>query len=111
MKMGNHLDAQGQAKIVNHPLPTAGTDSVNKDYVDTAVGTPFAADFGDGATLAYPFVHGFGTLDVHVTVFDKSTGLDVLVDRARTDVNTVTVTYVVGLPPGVNAHRVLIKKN
>lgn len=102
---GNGLTLSGQDFNVG-----AGTGiSVQADTVsvDTAVVVrKFSADIGNGSLTAIPVVHNLGTLDVHCTVYDKTSKDEVIVDIVHTDANTVTITF--ASAPAAAAYRAVV---
>jgi len=61
---------------------------------------------GDNTNTAFSIVHNFNTRDVLVQVFDASTYETVTTDVARTDVDSVTVTFSVA--PATGAYKVVV---
>ena len=68
--------------------------------------TRYATDVGDGSSTSIALTHGLGTLDVSVSVYQKSNGADVECDVVRTDTNTVTLSFAVA--PALNTYRCVI---
>lgn len=66
----------------------------------------FAATIGDGSATAYTVTHNLNTLDVEINVYRSTGGADVIVDTARTGVNTVQVTF--ASAPASGAYRVVV---
>lgn len=66
----------------------------------------FASTIGDGSSTAYAITHNLNSTDVEVEVSRISTGETIIVDVARTNANTVTVTFAVA--PSSNSYRVAI---
>lgn len=66
----------------------------------------YEATIGDGGSYTYAITHGLGTLDVAVSVFRLSDGASVLCDVARTDANTVTLTF--SRAPAASSLRVVV---
>lgn len=73
---------------------SVGADSV---AVDTAVVVrKYAVDVGDGASTTITVTHNLGTVDVIVSVYDKTTPFQqVEVDARMTTTNTVTLIFAV----------------
>jgi hypothetical protein len=63
--------------------------------------------FGDGSATQYDITHGLNTLDVQVSVFKNSTGVDHGVQVTRTNVNTVRLNFD-GTAPTSDEFRVVI---
>jgi len=92
-------------------LSKAGGLSVDKSSLETALVTDgftkkYSANIGNSASTVFALTHGFNTRDVVVNVYDNSTYETVEVDVARTDANTVTVTFAVA--PSNDAYRAVI---
>ena len=97
-KTGTTLDVgQGTGIVV-------GADTVG---IDTAiVPRKYSAAVGNGSLTTIPVVHGLGTRDVVVNVYDATTFEEVLVDSVRTDANTVTLGFATA--PASGAYRVVV---
>ncbi len=85
--------------------------AVNKSTLEEALVTDgftkkYSANIGNSASTVFALTHGFNTRDVVVNVYDNSTYETVEVDVARTDTNTVTVTFAVA--PSNDAYRAVI---
>lgn len=65
-----------------------------------------ATDVGDSTNVSFSVVHNFGTQDVIVQIYDKTTYDTVIADVVRTNTSTVTVTFATA--PNTNAYRVVV---
>lgn len=65
-----------------------------------------SALIGDGSATAYTVTHNLNSLDVVVNVYRVSGGDTVIVDTARTGVNTVQITF--ASAPASNTYRVVV---
>ena len=65
-----------------------------------------ATDVGDNSNVSFSVVHNFGTQDVIVQIYDKTTYDTVIADVVRTNTSTVTVTFATA--PASNAYRVVV---
>jgi hypothetical protein len=61
---------------------------------------------GNGVDASFTLVHAFNTTDVSVQVYESSTGETVISDVARTDADTVTVSF--STAPSSNAYKVVV---
>jgi hypothetical protein len=66
----------------------------------------YSENVGDDVATSFVITHGLNSRDAVVNVYDNATYETVEVDVARTDANTVTVSF--GIVPGNNAYRVVI---
>ena len=66
----------------------------------------YSANVGNNSSTSFAIAHNLGTRDVTVNVYDNATYETVEVDIARTNANTVTVTFAVA--PSTDAYRVVI---
>lgn len=66
----------------------------------------YSANVGNNSSTSFAITHNLGTRDVTVNVYDNTTYETVEVDIARTNANTVTVTFAVA--PSTDAYRVVI---
>lgn len=90
------------------PIANGGTGGTTAAAARTALGATgkVAQDLSTSAT-SYAITHNLGTLDVHVSVFEKGTPFrEVMVEVQHTDVNTVTLIF--GTAPTANAYRVVV---
>lgn len=70
---------------------------------------PFEADYGDGASTVFNFVHNFGTYAVKAVSWDNATRtVQALATESMPDVNTYRITL--GAPPALNALHVAIAR-
>lgn len=99
-----NLSAVGQFVVLrfddagNHWI-VAATNSGAQKFTDS---------IGDGATDPLSIVHGLGTLDVSVTVYEIATGLDVQpLSITRTDFDTVAVSFAV--PATADQYRIVVR--
>lgn len=81
-----------------------GADTVG---IDTAVvARKFSQAIGNGSLTSIPVVHGLGTRDVVVQMYDAVTFEQVLTDNVRTDANTVTLVFAIA--PTTGQYRVVV---
>lgn len=66
----------------------------------------FAVSIGDGAATSYTVTHNLGSLDVAVTVFNNSTGDEVITDVTHATTNTLTIVFATA--PTSNQYRVVV---
>ena len=66
----------------------------------------FAVSIGDGSATSYTVTHNLASLDVAVTVFQNSTGEEVITDVTHATSNTLTVVFTTA--PASNAYRVVV---
>ena len=66
----------------------------------------FAVSIGDGSATSYTVTHNLASLDVAVTVFQNSTGEEVITDVTHATTNTLTVVFATA--PASNAYRVVV---
>jgi hypothetical protein len=66
----------------------------------------FAASIGDGTATSYTVTHNLNSLDCVVSVFQNSTGEEVITDVTRTSVNAVQIVFATA--PASNAFRVVV---
>jgi hypothetical protein len=66
----------------------------------------YAASIGDGTNTSYTVTHNLATLDVNVTVFNNSTGEEVITDVTHATTNTLTIVFATA--PTANAYRVVV---
>lgn len=68
----------------------------------------FTAAIGDGSAASFAVAHNLNTRDVRVEVYRNATPWDtVIVDVARTDANTITISGF-ATSPSANQFRVLV---
>lgn len=72
----------------------------------SVVARKYAANIGDGSSTSIAVAHNLGTRDVVVSVHDSATFDEVVPDVAKTDANTVTVSF--ASAPAANAYRVTV---
>ena len=101
----------GVAEIATQAETDAGTD-------DLRIVTPlklatwsgrikkYATSIGDGSATSYTVTHNLASLDVAVTVFNNSTGDEVITDVTHTTTNTLTIVFATA--PASNAYRVVV---
>ena len=94
----------------NSYLSTTSGLAVDKSTLETAlVSDGFTKKVSanlTGSATSYAVTHNLGTRDVTVNVYDNATYETVETDIARTDANTVTISFAVA--PTSNAYRVVI---
>jgi hypothetical protein len=66
----------------------------------------YAASIGDGTNTSYTVTHNLATLDVHVTVFNNSTGEEVITDVTHATTNSLTIVFATA--PTASAYRVVV---
>jgi hypothetical protein len=66
----------------------------------------YAVSFGDGTNTSYTVTHNLATLDVQVTLFNSSTGDEVIADVTHATINTLTIVF--NTAPTLNAYRVVV---
>lgn len=79
--------------ISGTPAPSTQLVFDGTQWVIRAGFVGYEATFGDGAATSYAIAHNLGTVDVAVSVYRVSDGASVLCDVARTDANTVTLSF------------------
>ena len=66
----------------------------------------YATSIGDGSATSYTVTHNLASLDVAVTVFNNSTGDEVITDVTHATTNTLTIVFATA--PASNAYRVVV---
>jgi hypothetical protein len=101
----------GIAELATQAEVDAGTD-------DARIVTPlklatwsgrikkYSVSIGDGSATSYTVTHNLNSLDVGVTVFQNSTGDEVITDVTHATVNTLTIVFATA--PTSNAYRVVV---
>jgi hypothetical protein len=96
---------------------------VGRTYFDTALGyartwngtgwvaaaslvNKFATTIGNGVALSFVVTHNLNTRDVVVSTYNTTTFDEIVAAVQHTTVNTVTLTF--GIPPLLNAYRVVV---
>jgi hypothetical protein len=104
------FDAKGRATSASS-VAIAITASQVTDFTAAVQaiigGTGSSANVGNGSSTIFDVVHNLGTRDVIVQVYDNATYETVYVDVARTNTNTIALTFATA--PASNAYRVLIQ--
>lgn len=77
----------------------------------SGVSTPVLArkvskTIGNNSDTTFTLIHAFNTTDVSVQVYEVSTGETVIADVARTDADTVTISFTVA--PTSNSYKVVV---
>lgn len=72
----------------------------------TTVTHKFAASFGDGSATQYDITHNLGTLDVEVTVYRVSDGVEVLCDTTHLSTTVVRLNFITA--PTSNQYRCVV---
>lgn len=80
---------------------TAATAKTNLGFM-----TRYAADIGNGVLTTIPVTHSLNTLDVHISVYDKTGNVMVFPDISLTDVNTASLVFATA--PTANQYRVVV---
>jgi hypothetical protein len=98
-------------------LTTLGLSAFIKTLVDDADAATaratlgamgrFAQNIGNGSATTFAVTHGLGTLDVQVTVFKNSNGVEWDVDVTHTSTSQVTIDFT-GVTPASNEFRVVV---
>lgn len=72
----------------------------------TLVPHKFAASFGDGSATQYDITHNLGTLDVEVTIFRNSDGVEVLCDVTHFSTTVTRLNFITA--PTSNQYRCVV---
>lgn len=89
-------------------LTKGGTGATTATAARTNLGATgkFAGDIGDGTATSYTVTHNLGSLDVHVAIYEKTSGAEVFADITHATVNTVTIAF--ASAPGASALRAVV---
>jgi len=105
---------ESNRETATQPETDAGTNDFKivtplklKTYLDTRVGS-YNANVGDASATSFVLTHSLDTLDLSSTVYEVSTGKEVIADVEVTSTSTITVSFAVA--PSANQYRVVIKK-
>lgn len=123
LQTGNTFDivaAAGSGIIVNAdnidldptngvPLNRGGTGATTAAGARTNLGAVgrFVQSVGDNSALTFNIDHNFNNLDVEVSVYRNSDGVEVIADVTRSTVNRVIVGFAVA--PTTNQYRVVVE--
>jgi hypothetical protein len=99
---GAATDANGFAIGAGNGI-VVGTNTISVDA--TLVARKYSTTLSTSAT-SYTVTHNLGTLDVHVQVYEVSTGEEVIADNVRATTSTVTIGF--ASAPTANAYRVVV---
>jgi hypothetical protein len=99
---GAATDANGFAIGAGNGI-TVGTNTISVDAA--VVARKYSTTLSTSAT-SYTVTHNLGTLDVHVQVYEVSTGEEVIVDNIRATTSTVTLLF--ASAPTADAYRVVV---
>jgi hypothetical protein len=99
---GAATDANGFAIGAGNGI-TVGTNTISVDAA--VVARKYSTTLSTSAT-SYTVTHNLGTLDVHVQVYEVSTGEEVMVDNIRATTSTITLLF--ASAPTANAYRVVV---
>jgi len=99
---GAATDANGFAIGAGNGI-VVGTNTISVDA--TLVARKYSTTLSTSAT-SYTVTHNLGTLDVHVQVYEVSTGEEVIVDNIRATTSTVTLLF--ASAPTADAYRVVV---
>jgi hypothetical protein len=99
---GAATDANGFAIGAGNGI-VVGANTISVDA--TLVARKYSTTLSTSAT-SYTVTHNLGTLDVHVQVYEVSTGEEVIVDNIRATTSTVTLLF--ASAPTADAYRVVV---
>lgn len=103
---GMALNADGIAINAGSGLEFDGSTGALKVTGFSTLASKFSGNVGNGTLTSIPVTHGLGTKDVQVSVYEVSSGNEVIVDITRTSDNVVTLGFAVA--PTTNAYRVVV---
>lgn len=101
----NQIDMNG-FKVTELAPGTVGTDAVNLNQLTGSAPQGHAQTIGDGVATTFTVTHGFGTTDVIASVYEISTGEEILTELRRSSINDVEVSF--GAAPTASQYRVLV---
>lgn len=78
-----------------------------RDGGSSGPSSTYKATIGDATALTFTIIHGLGSADVSVTIYEISTGADVYAGVTRTGPNDVQIDFT--YPIEANSHRVIVR--
>lgn len=103
----NAIDSAISQEISDRNAAIATALSTAESYTDAAIEAfKYAENIGDGVATSFDITHNLGSIDVVISVVERSTGEDVIADTKRLDVNTSRVSF--ASAPSLEQYRVVI---
>lgn len=108
---GAAIDLTGNAIAVKYAaglkIDGSGNLALDTAALPASLGK-YAANIGDSASDTITVTHGLNTFDVHVSLYDTTSGnrVDALAEIRRPTVNTIQVVF--GTAPATGAYRVVV---